>query len=663
MDQRPTARPERAAQDERPPRGRVPPGRGRPPEQQQNGQPRDGPDGQPVRPWQQPPRTQSPQDQPTRFIPSERGVPRGAHWPAADPDAQRPYQEIATRMMPRVREAPTPAEPIGHRLPPIGTDQETRQQAAVSAEPAKESVAKASGRMAIATLVSRITGFAWKVMLAWVAGISVVYDSFTVANTLPLVVNELLLGGVLTTVVVPMLVRSQDDKDGGLGFTQQLVTMAASVLVVGTLLATAGAPLLVSLFMEKSASPDLATAFAYLLLPGLLCYGMFAVLSAILNAKQYFGPAQWAPVVNNVVIFVAIGLYTIVPGDPTVNPLEMSDPKLLVLGGGVLTAMTSQALYLIRPLRRSGFRFRFRWGLDSRLKEFGGLAAWVLGYVGLTQLGVMFNMRVLTGAASGSAATYTNAWLLFQLPYGVIGVSLLTALLPRMSRSAADSNYTKLVADLSYGSRLTTLILLPISAIMTVAGPSIGVALFAFGQASVDSAAQLGMALAMCSFGLVPFALVMLQMRVFYSMKDARGPTLIMAVMIVIKIPLLYLASALLDDDNVVLGVMLTEALVYTVGAILGQVWLWVKLGSLRSRRVVGVILFTVVASALGAFAAYLTGTLVPDSLGGPAGAWVRLVLEGIVGIGVSFGLLIALRVDELAPITQRVSGILRRSN
>src|SRR5699024_9466133 len=196
-------------------------------------------------------------------------------------------------------------------------------------------------------------------------------------------------------------------------------------------------------------------------------------------------------------------------------------------------------------------------------------------------------------------------------------------------------------------------ILLPISAIMTVAGPSIGVALFAFGNASVDSAAQLGRALAMCSFGLVPFALVMLQMRVFYSMKDSRSPTLIMAVMIAVKIPLLYLAGNILDPQNVVLGVMLTEALVYVIGAILGQVWLWVKLGNLRSRRIVGVILFTVAASALGALAAALTGTVVPESLHGAPGAWLRLLLEGAGGVGVAFGLLIALRVDGLVTVNR----------
>lgn len=568
-------------------------------------------------------------------------------------------------MMPKLAEAPSSAEPIGSRPPPLSADREQEDTAEGTQAPAaQESVARASGRMAIATLTSRITGFAWKVMLAWVAGISVVYDSFTVANTLPLVVNELLLGGVLTTVVVPVLVRSQDDADGGLAYTQQLVTMAATILLGGTVLATLGAPILISLFTgeNNSATPELATAFAYLLLPGLLCYGLFAVFSAILNAKQYFGPAQWAPVVNNVVIFVAIGLYALVPGEPTVNPLEMSDPKLLVLGLGVFTAMTAQAVFLVPYLRRSGFRFKWRWGIDSRLKEFGGLAAWIFGYVALTQLGVLFNLRVLTGAADGSTTTYSNAWLLFQLPYGVIGVSLLTALMPRMSRAAADNDHPRLVGDLSYGSRLTTLILLPVSAIMTITGPAIGVALFAYGETSVSSAQRLGEALAVCSFGLVPFALVMLQMRVFYAMKDSRAPTLIMAVMIAVKIPMLYLAAGVLSPANVVLGVMLAEALVWVIGAVMGQVWLWVELGNLRSRRVVGVILFTVVASALGAAAAVFVGLAIPDSLPAAVGAWVHVVAQGIVGVGVSFGLLIALRVDELAPVTTRLTRMLGRS-
>src|SRR5690606_38509038 len=187
------------------------------------------------------------------------------------------------------------------------------------------------------------------------------------------------------------------------------------------------------------------------------------------------------------------------------------------------------------------------------------------------------------------------------------------------------------------------------------------VALFALGKGSVEDAERLGQALAVSAFGLLPYALVMLQMRVFYAMKDSRTPTLIMVVMTAVKIPLLYLAQGLLSPTQVVLGVMMVNSLVFVVGAVRGQVWLWVKLGNLRSKRVVGVILFTVVASVLGAAAAAGTGYLVPDFLGSILGAWVTLILQGIVGMGVSFGVLMALKVDELAPVTRRVTRLIRR--
>src|SRR5262245_45951016 len=132
------------------------------------------------------------------------------------------------------------------------------------------SLAKATGSMAIATLISRVTGFAWKVMLAWAASLGVVNDSFTVANTLPNVLYELLLGGVLASIVVPLLVRAQDDADGGAAYTQRLLTVAMTMLLGATVVAVALAPLFTRLYMDGStgeANPELATAFAYLLLP------------------------------------------------------------------------------------------------------------------------------------------------------------------------------------------------------------------------------------------------------------------------------------------------------------------------------------------------------------------------------------------------------------
>ncbi|WP_020663704.1 murein biosynthesis integral membrane protein MurJ [Amycolatopsis benzoatilytica] len=586
----------------------------------------------------------------TRFIPRTAGVPMAAsRWPTADPDVLRPYDALATQVMPRIKDAPLarPAEPSAPEQP----------------KDEGPSVAKASGRMAIASLISRITGFLWKVLLVAAVGSSVVTDSFNVANTMPNIIFELLLGGVLTSVVVPLLVRSQDDPDKGEAYAQRLLTTGITVLLVGTVIAVIAAPAFTALYIDPNgnASTGLTTAFAYLLLPEIFFYGLFALVSAMLNAKHVFGPTAWAPVVNNLVVIFVILVIWVLPGSIDEKSPSLTDPKLLILGLGVTGGIAAQSLMLIPPLLRSGFRPRWRWGLDSRMKEFGGLALWVVGYVGVSQVGLTITTRVLTKGAQGSVTAYNYAWLLFQLPYGVLGVSLLTAIMPRLSRAAADGDTKKLVADLSYASRISTVTLVPISAVMTIVGTSMGVALFALGKGDQSNAERLGQALAISAFALLPYALVMLQMRVFYAMKDARTPTLIMIVMTVVKIPLLFLCPMLLSPGNVVLGVMMVNALTYVVGAMLGQVWLWVTLGNLRSKRVIGVILFTVVASVLGVGAAWLVGLIVPSSLGLIGQAWVKLFLQGFVGIAVSFGVLMALKVEELRPVTSRFTRLIKR--
>jgi putative peptidoglycan lipid II flippase len=205
----------------------------------------------------------------------------------------------------------------------------------------------------------------------------------------------------------------------------------------------------------------------------------------------------------------------------------------------------------------------------------------------------------------------------------------------------------------------------PLSAVLTVAGSAIGVALFYYGNADVTDARRLGDALAFSAFGILPYALVMLQLRVFYAMKDARTPTLIMVVMTVVKIPLLYLCSAQLRPEHVVIGVLLVNSLTFVVGAVLGQMWLWVRLGRLQSMRVVKAIMQTVVAGAVGILLGFGAGMLVrlvlPDGLGDAPTAWVLLVVESLITLVVAFGLLAVFKVPELNPAWQRITRLVRR--
>jgi putative peptidoglycan lipid II flippase len=527
------------------------------------------------------------------------------------------------------------------------------------------SLARAGGSMAVATIVSRASGLLSKLLLTAIIGINVLNDSYQVATTLPTMINELLLGGVLTSVAIPLLVRAEkEDGDGGESYAQWLITMSAVVLGIGTAIAVACAPLLTALFIGSSnANPALVTAFAYLVLPGIVFYGLSALVSAILNTRHVFGLPTWAPVLNNVVVIITLCAYWLMPGEISLDPVEMGQPKLLVLGLGTMAGVAVQALVLVPALRRTGFRFRWRWGWDRRLAEFGGLAFWVLLYVALGFVSMVVLTRVATHD-DGAITVYNMQWLIAQVPYGVLGVSLLTALMPRMSRAAAADDTGALVGDLAFGNRMSSILLMPFSALLTVGGVSIGLAVFAHGESGVEGGEAIGTALALSAFGLVPYAITLLQLRVFYALKDARTPTVIQAVIVVVRIGLLYAFLAFAPADKLAVGVSVAMSLSFVVGALVGQVWLRVRLGRLRTGYTAWTICLTVVASAIAFGAATGLAWLAVQGLGIESrvtGAWVEIAIQSVVGLPLSFALLALFRVPEVKPALDKISRLVGR--
>ncbi|WP_461143263.1 murein biosynthesis integral membrane protein MurJ [Salinifilum aidingensis] len=529
------------------------------------------------------------------------------------------------------------------------------------------SLARASSAMAVATATSRVSGLAAKVLLATVLGIGVVHDSYTVANTLPTVVNELVLGGVLTSIAVPLLVRAQRDGDrAGEAYAQWMITMATVVLLVTAVLAVLLAPALTQLYLgtDSRANSALTTAFAYLLLPGLVFYGLSALLQAVLNTRGVFATPAWAPVANNVVLLLTMAAYLAAPGEISTNPVRMGEPKLLVLGLGTMSGIAVQCSIMAVALRRTGFRYRWRWGWDHRLAEFGALGGWVLAYTTVSQLGMIAVIRVAAHGTPGSVTTFNYAWLLSQVPYGVLGVSLLTALMPRISRAAANRDAPGFVADLSLGTRMSSLLLVPISGLMVVAGPAIGVAFFSLGASGVAAADRLGMALAAAALGIAPYAVTMLQMRAFYALKDARTPTWINLVSVVVRAALCAACLVLLPPEEVVIGAAAAMSVSFLCSAVLGQVWLRRRMGGMRTAGIVPSLVrttaVTVVACAasLGAMAALGPATA---SLGAIPEAWVALVVHTLVVGAVALGLLALVRAPELKPVLRRVRSVLGR--
>lgn len=519
-------------------------------------------------------------------------------------------------------------------------------------------VVSKSWGMAAATLVSRLTGFARIVLLAAILG-AALSSAFTVANQLPNLIAALVLEATFTAIFVPVLARAErDDSDGGAAFVRRLLTLATALLLVVTLASTLAAPLLVDLMLgsDPLVNRPLTTAFAYLLLPQIIFYGLSSVFMAILNTRNIFGPPAWAPVVNNVVAILTLVLYLLVPGELSINPVEMGNAKLLVLGIGTTLGVVAQAAVLFTAIRAQRISLRPLWGIDDRLKRFGMMALAMVLYVLISQIGLIVGNQIASAAAASGPAIYNYTWLVLQLPFGIIGVTVLTVVMPRLSRNAAADNGPAVLADLSLATRLTMVTLIPIVAMMTVGGPAIGSALFAYGNFGEVDAGYLGMAITLSAFTLIPYALVLLQLRVFYARQEPWTPIVLIIVITVVKIAASLAAPHLTDDPDLVAGYLgLANGLGFLAGATVGYFLLRTRLdppgGRLISFDVVRTILVTITAS----LAAGLTAHVIDQFLGledltsrwGGVGSLLRLSVLGVVMVPIIAAVLLAAGVPD----------------
>ncbi|SEB17671.1 MULTISPECIES: murein biosynthesis integral membrane protein MurJ [unclassified Mycobacterium] len=531
------------------------------------------------------------------------------------------------------------------------------------AELSDAAVVSRSWGMAFATLVSRITGFLRIVLLAAILG-AALSSSFTVANQLPNMVAALVLEATFTAIFVPVLARAErDDADGGAAFVRRLVTLATALLLLTTVLSVAAAPLLVRLMLgsDPQVNEPLTTAFAYLLLPQIIFYGLTAVYMAILNNRNVFGPPAWAPVLNNVVAIITLGVYVLVPGELSIDPVEMGNAKLLVLGIGTTLGVVAQAGILLYSLRQHRVDLRPLWGIDDRLKKFGTMAVAMMLYVLISQIGLIVGNEIASHAAASGPAIYNYAWLLLQLPFGMIGVTVLTVVMPRLSRNAAANDNPAVLADFSLATRLTMVTLIPIVAFMTVGGPAIGSALFAYGNFGATDAGYLGMAITLSAFTLIPYSMLLLELRVFYAREQPWIPIVLIVVITVVKIAGSLIAPHLTDDRELVAGYLgMANGLGFLAGATVGYVLLRSALRPPRGRMielpVIRTILVTVCASLGSGLLAYLADKLLGfDRLtehGGAAGSLLRLVLLGVIMLPVIVTVLVAAKVpDALAAV------------
>ncbi len=532
------------------------------------------------------------------------------------------------------------------------------------------SLARSGAVMAAGTMASRVLGMVKGSFVTAILGGGLLASTFDVANTLPNNLYLLIAGGVLNAVLVPQIARAASHADGGEEFVNRLLTLSIVLMAAATVVATAAAPLLIRLFADhqwSDAAIGLATSFAYICLPQIFFYGLYTLLGQVLNARGRFGAYMWAPAFANIVTMGGLLLF-LQRGHPRQPRIAEWTPEMIwIIAGAATLGIVVQALVLVVPLRRMGFRFRPVWGFRGvGLGRSSKIAGWTFAALAVSQLGFVLTSRVLTRADAVADALrvqatgkvpYSNAFLLFMLPHSLITVSLVTALFTRMSHAAHRGEDRAVVADLGRGLRTCAVLLVPMTVGGILLAPLVTRSIF-LGNSSTTTDAFAKVLIAML-VGLLPYGWLYLVQRVFYAYEDARTPFRLQVVVTVVA-SAVNVGCFLLPPEWVGVGVGVGQSLSNLVAALLGFHLLRRRLGPLRLQATVQQNARMLAASLAAAAAAVLGYALLAHFIGMSRGA--TMVTLAVVGAGyLLLTLVIAARLrvpeiaDLVAPVTRRV--------
>ncbi|MEU1274406.1 murein biosynthesis integral membrane protein MurJ [Streptomyces sp. NPDC005799] len=602
----------------------------------------------------------------------------------------RDQQQGAGPLTPEALTVPGPATAPGAQTPASApVDDQTMNLTpapaappAAAAAPAAKKGGRASGLlqssavMAAGTMVSRLTGFIRSALIVSALGTALLGDTFQVAYQLPTMIYILTVGGGLNSVFVPQLVRSmKEDEDGGEAFANRLLTLVMVALAALTVVGVLIAPILVRMLSNPVASDpaanEVAITFTRYFLPSIFFMGVHVVMGQVLNARGKFGAMMWTPVLNNIVIIVTLGMFLWVYGtsrDSGMSVTTIPPEGQRLLGIGVLLGLVVQALAMIPYLRETGFRLRLRFDWKGHgLGKAAMLAKWTVLFVLANQAGALVVTQLATAAvkdtniAGTGFSAYANAQLIWGLPQAIITVSLMAALLPRISRSAAEGDGGAVRDDISQGLRTTAVAIVPIAFGFLALG--IPMCTLIFGTSGTGAATNMGYMLMAFGLGLIPYSVQYVVLRAFYAYEDTRTPfynTVIVAAFNAAASALCYLV---LPARWAVAGMAAAYGLAYAIGV--GVAWnrLRKRLGGdldgarvLRTYARLGIA--SVPAAALSGAACYGIG----HALGqGVVGSFASLLVGGAVLLGTFFLAARKMRIEELNSLVGMVRGRLGR--
>ncbi|MCB2413398.1 murein biosynthesis protein MurJ [Demequina sp. TTPB684] len=533
--------------------------------------------------------------------------------------------------------------------------------------------------MASGTLVSRALGMVRSTLLVIAIGLtgSVAADAYAVANKLPNVMFAVLAAGVLNSALVPQIVKSfQADR---VRTVHRILTLGGVGILAVTTLLTVTAGLWVRLYSNWDADQTaLATAFAFWCIPQLLFYGLYTLFGQVLNAREQFGWFMWAPVANNVVAIAGLVAYLALFGrymldeNASVSAIvgQWTTTKIVLVAGVATLGIAAQALILIPPMIRGGYRWRWVWrGPKGELRTVTRVASWALAAVVVEQVGVAAITNIASAASDAAPKDPTVAGVfgydfalgIFLMPHSLISVSLMTVLFTQMARHASNANMARLRDVISEGVRNIGVLTMIAGAIMVVASPHL-VRVLAL-SASVESVAAVAWVLAIMSLALVPLGASVIVKQAYFALEDGRTVFLIHIPMTLAWLAVAYSVKGLMDPVWWVRGAALGLVATNVVAVVLRTWGLYRRLGGVDLRR----ILVTYAKAATAASLAIVVGVGIlavgPHSWNdqGVTAVMTSVGMSAAIGIAMFAVYAGASKVLKVSEVSAAVSAVTRR--
>ncbi len=512
----------------------------------------------------------------------------------------------------------------------------------------QENLTKDVGKISGGTFISRISGLVRDIFLTHFLGTTAIADSFGVAFVIPNMLRGLFGEGSLAAAFIPTYteIKETRSKEDAIAFAVNLLSILFLVLIGLVLLGILFAPYIIRIMAPGFAESvqELTIKLTRMLFPYLFLIGLTSSIIAILNAHKIFFYPSLSPFMLNLGIILPILIVSLLHDTDIVY-------RAYLFAGGVLLGGIFQLLVNVWLLKTIGYKLRFKINLKQKeLKSvWKRMIPGIIG-LGIREVNVVVDTLLASLLITGSVAALQYGNRLMQLPLGVFGIAIGTAVLPMFSRHTAHKRINELIHSVRESFQMIITIMLPIIALILVIGKEAISVVYLHGAFDQKALIMTYSALAFYSIGLVSHSAVKIFASAFFALKNTKTPVIIAAISVVCNIILNLILMKILY----LRGLALATSIAATIQATVLFITLQLKVGRISLKKVAATFLKVLILSVFIGYIAYLMNVLVdPLFLHGKLLIAVKLVIIFIVTIMIYIFGLKLLKVTSLHRIIE----------